>query len=232
MNLISILRFPAFIICCCIYFSACNTRPGKLSEDLKMPHMNGIDYLLSFSSALDDDHSWVKLSHIMDSSKFMMGYGSNGQNKNMYSLKEGQNKIHQIISDLKAMPGISDVRYVALDRSYNNQTINDTRKFLYESGLDTKSIPDAELRTYFASLFAGESKYVLHTEASTGFNRVSPAIISLQADLIRKFARQDDSTTTTRVESVTTIGEVTIERISFTVQEEAPEPPDVPPPKK
>ncbi len=224
-------KFHALLICCAYIFT-CNTRPGKLDKDVEMPHMNGIDYLLSFSSALDDDHSLVKLIHIMDSSKIMMGYGSNGQNKNLYSLKEGQDKIHQIISGLEAMPGISDVRYLALDRSYNNQTINDARKFLYESGLDTQSIPDAELRTYFASLFAGESKYVLHTEASAGFNRVSPAIISLQADLIRKFAVQDDSTATTRVESVTTIGEVTIERISFTVQEEAPEPPDVPPPKK
>lgn len=187
-----------------------------------------IDYLISFSLVLEDDHSWVKLIHIMDSSKFMLGYGSNGRSKSLYSLKEGQHKIYQIISSLEAMPGISDVMYVAMEHPYINQTIDDTRKFLYECGLDANSITDDELRAYFASHFSGESKYVMHPEAIPGGNGMSSAIISLQTDLLRDAAKQVDSRTSTRIESITTIGDVTIEKISFTEEVDAPEPPEAP----
>ncbi len=190
--------------------------------------MNEIDYLLSFNSVKENFNSMIKAFFIMDSSAAMLGFGGNEIDRNLYSLETGRHNISEIVSELQALPGISNVKYVALYRPYNINSLQAARKFLLELGLDTKSIPDAELRNYFTSLFAGENKYALHSCSAPDENGISPAIISLQTDLLSEAAMQDNSRDITRVDSVTTVGDVTIEHVTFISELDAPEPPEAP----
>lgn len=162
----------------------------------------------------------------------MMGAGNGKVDRSLYSIEAGQHKIHAIVNALTALPGISDVKFVALESRYGAKELEDARTLLYHYGLDTRSIPDDDLRNYFISLFAGEDKYVLHSWSRPDKNGVSPASIVLQTDLILEAAMQDHSRDITRVDSVTTIGDVTIEHVTYISELDAPDPPEVPAKRK